>query len=57
MADMSRVNEKIAQLAQKVDELVAYKNSNPGGGDGGDGGQAVVDQVESRIDEILARIP
>lgn len=57
MADMSRVNEKLAQIAQKVDELVAYKNSNPSDGSGGDGGQSQINEVESRLDEILARIP
>lgn len=54
MADTSRLNDKFAQLAAKVDELVEFKNSHP---DGGDGGQSVVDSVEARLDEILARIP
>ncbi len=54
MADLSRVNEKISTLAQKVDELLTRANSNPG--DGGDA-QAAVDSIESRIDELLARLP
>ncbi len=52
MADLSRVNEKIATLSAKVDELVAKANANPH-----DDGQAEVDAVESQIDQILARIP
>jgi hypothetical protein len=55
MADTSRLNEKVAQLAAKVDELVSFKNSHPDGG--GDGGQSQVDALESQIDDILARIP
>lgn len=53
MADLSRVNEKINTIAQKVDELLA----RPQGSVGGDDGQAVVDQIETRLDEILARLP
>ncbi len=55
MADLSRVNEKINTLSNKLDELVAKASANPG--DGGDGGQAQVDQIESRLDELLARLP
>jgi len=54
MADTSRVQEKIATLSAKVDELVAFKAAH---GEGGDGGQAQVDALESTLDEILARIP
>jgi outer membrane murein-binding lipoprotein Lpp len=54
MADMSRVNEKIQTLASKVDELL----SRPQGAvDGGGNAQAEIDQIEQRLDEILARIP
>ena len=55
MADLSRVNEKISTLANKVDELLA----RPQGAVDGTGGvgQADVDAIESRLDEILARLP
>jgi hypothetical protein len=53
MADMSRVNEKLQTLAQKVDELL----SRPQGAVDGGNAQAEVDQIEQRLDEILARIP
>ena len=55
MADTSRVQEKLAMLSAKVDELVAFKNSHPDGG--GDGGQPQIDALEASLDEILARIP
>jgi hypothetical protein len=53
MVDLSRVQERVETLAAKVDELVAKANS--GGSD--DGSQAQVAALESRLDEILARIP
>jgi hypothetical protein len=53
MADLSRVNEKMATLSAKVEELVAYKNATPPA----DGGQSEVDAIETKLDEILARIP
>ena len=55
MADLSRVNEKLSTIEQKVAELVAFKQSVDQGGDGGD--QAQVDQLESRLDQILATFP
>lgn len=57
MADMSRVNEKIQTLGNKVDELISKANSGGGDGVGMVTDQAEVDQIESRLDEILARIP
>lgn len=53
MADLSRVNEKLSTLAQKVDELLA----RPQGAVDGGNAQAEIESIESRIDEILARIP
>jgi len=52
MADMTRVNEKIATLSAKVDELVAKANQSHDGD-----GQPEVDAIESQLDQILARIP
>lgn len=52
MADLSRVNEKIATLSAKVDELVARASQSHDGDN-----QAEVDAVESQLDQILARIP
>jgi uroporphyrinogen-III synthase len=52
MADRSLLDEKIAVLSAKVDELVAYKNAPPA-----DASQAEIDATVARLDEILARIP
>ncbi len=52
MADMSRVNEKMATIEQKVAELVSFKRNVEAGGDGGH--QAEVDAIESRLDSIIA---
>lgn len=55
MADLSRVNDKLATIEQKVAELIAFKQNVDQGGDGGT--QAQVDQIESRLDQILATFP
>ena len=55
MADLSRVNDKLATIEQKVSDLVAFKQSIEQGDGGHD--QAAVDELETRLDAILARIP
>ncbi len=52
MADRTVLDEKLATLSAKVDDLVARAASAPQ-----DTSQAEVDQTISKIDEILARIP
>ena len=52
MADRSVLDEKIATLANKVDELVARAAGAPQ-----DNSQAEIDATVARLDEILARIP
>ncbi len=51
MADTSVLDEKIATLAAKVDELVAQKTQVA------DDGQAAINNAVAKLDEILARIP
>lgn len=53
MADLSRVQEKIETLAHKVEDLMSRQSAVSDDGHT----QAQVDQLESRLDEILARIP
>ena len=57
MADLSRVKDKISTLSQKLDELVAFKAQAVSDGGSGDGGQAAVNEIESDIDQLLARLP
>ena len=52
MADRTVLDEKLAILSSKVDDLVARAANAPQ-----DTSQAEVDQTVSRIDDILARIP
>jgi len=57
MADLSRVKDKISTLSQKLDELVAFKAQAVSDGGSGDGGQAAVNEIESDLDQLLARLP
>lgn len=52
MADMSKLNENLDTLAQKVDSLIAKASSQPAAAD-----QEEIDTLNNKVMEILARIP
>lgn len=54
MADMTRLNEGIAQLSAKVDELVAKASAAP---EAPPDNQPEIDAASEAVQSILARIP